>query len=153
MMLNNEHKSLPPTGQDGELVLVLLNKGPVLARYVREHEGAYEIELANKSRVQLPPNRVLLLIVMDVQLAQGIKTLNKELRGLANKMDLRELWNEFKDSQQQFSNEEIANIYFGHLPTPQELIASVMHLETNCIYFYRKDSVYCSADELSLIHI
>ena len=87
---------------------------------------------------------------MDVQLAQGIKTLNKELRGLANKMDLRELWNEFKDSQQQFSNEEIANIYFGHLPTPQQLIASGMHLETNCIYFYRKDSVYCSADEIEV---
>ena len=150
MMLNNEHKSLPPTGQDGELVLVLLNKGPVLARYVREHEGAYEIELANKSRAQLPPNRVLLSIVMDVQPAQGIKALNKELRGLANKMNLHEIWYEFKDSQQQFSNEQIANIYFGHLPTPQELIALVMHLETSCIYFYRKDSVYCSADEIEV---
>ena len=47
MMLNNEHKSLPPTGQDGELVLVLLNKGPVLARYVRELEGALKRVAAN----------------------------------------------------------------------------------------------------------
>ena len=100
-MLNNEHQSFPidsVNDEDGNLVLVLLNKGPVLARYVRELNGEFEIELPNKNRAQLPPDRFLQSIVMDFQSTEQLKTLNKDLRSLANKMNLHETWDKVKDS-------------------------------------------------------
>ena len=152
-MLNNEHQSFPidsVNDEDGNLVLVLLNKGPVLARYVRELNGEFEIELPNKNRAQLPPDRFLQSIVMDFQSTEQLKTLNKDLRSLANKMNLHETWDKVKDSDQQLSSEQIAHIYFGHPPSGRELTALVMHLETSCIYFDRKESVYCPAHPLQI---
>ena len=152
-MLNNEHQSFPidnVNDGDGDLVLVLLNKGPVVARYVREHNGEFEVELPNKNRAQLPPDRLLLSIVMDLQSTEQLKTLNKDLKSLANKMNLHETWNKFKDSRQQFTIGKIAHIYFGHSPSVRELTALAIHLETSCIYFDRKGSAYCSAHPLQI---
>jgi len=141
-MLNNEDTSLLSVG---EIVLILLNKGPTLARYLREHGGQLELELSNKSRVQLPYERVLLSLGSNIEVPENLKALNKDLGSLANKFNLQETWEKLKDGARQLSVEQIAHTYFGHLPSSRELIAIVMHLETSCIYFDRNDSFYCPA--------
>ena len=75
-MLNNDHQFFSTDEVGDKLVLVLLNKGPVLARYLREDKGDFEIELSNKPRAKLPVDRILLSLVLDLQSTKTIKALN-----------------------------------------------------------------------------
>ena len=149
-MLNNDHQFFSTDEVGDKLVLVLLNKGPVLARYLREDKGDFEIELSNKTRAKLPVDRILLSLVLDLQSTKTIKALNKQLRTLANEMNLHEIWKTIEDFELQYSAEQIAYLYFGHQPSMSELASLVVHLETNCMYFDRKDSVYFAAQPFEI---
>tara|TARA_B100000029_G_scaffold516475_1_gene630104 strand:- start:613 stop:2640 length:2028 start_codon:yes stop_codon:yes gene_type:complete len=144
-MLNNHHQFFS-TGQLGEkLVLVLLKKGPVLARYLGEDNGTYEIELSNKTQAKLAIDRILLAMAIDLEPKETIKSLNKKFRTMANDINLSDTWKTIKDFEQRYSAEQIGRIYFGHPPSMSELAVLVIHLETNCMYFDRKDSAYLPA--------
>ena len=128
--------------QSGELIVVRLNSGPGIGRFVGADSTRVKIAIGRNKEARLPLARVMLTTGMKAADHEAVENLTREAETVASELDLTELWDIVCDDRDALSLEDMAELYWSNDPTSAQRVGLLFHLDRNDLRFTTKGSEY-----------
>ena len=128
--------------QSGELIVVRLNSGPGIGRFVEADSTRVKIAIGRNKEARLPLARVMLTTGMKAAGHEAVENLTREAETVASELDLTELWDIVCDDRDALSLEDMAELYWSNDPTSAQRVGLLFHLDRNDLRFTTKGSEY-----------
>ena len=128
--------------QSGELIVVRLNSGPGIGRFVEADSTRVKIAIGRNKEARLPLARVMLTTGMKAAGHEAVENLTREAETVASELDLTDLWDIVCDDRDALSLEDMAELYWSDEPTSAQRVGLLFHLDRNDLRFTTKGSEY-----------
>jgi len=128
--------------QSGELIVVRLNSGPGIGRFVEADSTRVKIAIGRNKEARLPLARVMLTTGMKAAGHEAVENLTREAETVASELDLTDLWDIVCDDRDALSLEDMAELYWSDEPTSAQRVGLLFHLDRNDLRFTTKGGEY-----------
>ena len=132
--------------QQGDIIVVRLDTGPRLARFVETKSNRARISIGRNREARLPVSRVIHETGLTAERYETVEELSREVNAVAEGIDLEEVWDVVCDDGDALTLTDIAELYWGVEPTPQQSVGLLFHLLGNDLRFVRDGSHYLPRD-------
>ena len=123
--------------EQGELIVARLRGGVGIARYLGANAEGSRLRIATgrNRETQLASNRVMLATGVVVSGEEEVEEFRRRCDTLASDIDLAEVWELVSDEGIPMSLDDIADLYWGTDKDAARLVALLLHLHREAIYF------------------
>ena len=132
--------------QQGDIIVVRLDTGPRLGRFVETKSNRARISIGRNREARLPVSRVIHETGLTAERYETVEELSHEVNEVAEGIDLEEVWDVVCDDGDALTLTDIAELYWGVEPTPQQFVGLLFHLLGNDLRFVRDGSHYLPRD-------
>ncbi len=134
---------------EGKIVEFIENERFVCALCIGKKTGKIRVLTADNREQNLSPNRIILVSKKTVNLSRPreellsfLKKEEEERERLKKEVNVKELWELLKDEEENFSNEELAQLVFGEKSNDVHVSALVRALFEDRVYFKFKNKTF-----------
>ena len=132
--------------QQGDIIVVRLDAGPRLGRFVETKSNRARISIGRNREARLPVSRVIHETGLTAERYETVEELSREVNAVAEEIDLEEVWDVVCDDGDALTLMDIAELYWGVEPTPQQSVGLLFHLLGSDLRFVRDGSHYLPRD-------
>lgn len=132
--------------QQGDIIVVRLDAGPRLGRFVETKSNRARISIGRNREARLPVSRVIHETGLIAERYETVEELSREVNAVAEEIDLEEVWDVVCDDGDALTLTDIAELYWGAEPTPQQSVGLLFHLLGSDLRFVRDGSHYLPRD-------
>ena len=132
--------------QQGDIIVVRLDAGPRLGRFIETKSNRARISIGRNREARLPVSRVIHETGLTAERYETVEELSREVNAVAEEIDLEELWDVVCDDGDALTLTDIAELYWGVEPTPQQSVGLLFHLLGSDLRFVRDGSHYLPRD-------
>ena len=126
----------------GEIVLFLYRRRLMLGHFLRRLRGG-KISVIAEDQRRLRLRKNALVYLTGITASDVLQAYTASVRALAAHIDLKEIWEPFKDDPEPLSISDIATLYWEGEIDPSRWIALHLHLEDACPYFEDRGNNTC----------
>lgn len=139
--------------QPGDILLVQLDGGPRLARYIETAGSRLRLAIGRNREARLTQSRVIHETGMNVAGFEGVEALREQAETELIDLDLEEVWDIVCDDGDALTLSDIGELYLGDTPSVQQTVAILMHLLTDDLLFVRDGSHFLPRDRETVSEI
>ena len=132
--------------QQGDIIVVRLDAGPRLGRFVEAKSNRARISIGRNREARLPVSRVIHETGLTAERYETVEELSREVNAVAEEIDLEEVWDVVCDDGDALTLTDIAELYWGVEPTPQQSVGLLFHLLDSDLRFIRDGSHFLPRD-------
>ena len=132
--------------QQGDIIVVRLDAGPRLARFIETKSNRVRVSIGRNREARLPVSRVIHETGLTAERYETVEELSHEANAIAESVDLEEVWDVVCDDGDALTLTDIAELYWADEPSPQQSIGLVFHLLADDMRFVRDGSHYLPRD-------
>ena len=128
--------------QQGSIVVVELQAGPRLARFVEEKGGRIRVGIGRNREARLPAARALMETSVKADSYDAVESFQTRAEAVADNLDLEEVWDVVCDDGEPLTITDIAELYWGEEPSPQRAVGILLNLHRDGLLFSRDGAHY-----------
>ena len=132
--------------QQGDIIVVRLDAGPRLARFIETKSNRARISIGRNREARLPMSRVIHKTGLSAAGFADVEELSREVNAVAEEIDLEEVWDVVCDDSDALTLTDIAELYWAEEPTTQQSLGLLFHLLADDIRFARDGDYYLPRD-------
>ncbi|MXX53853.1 MAG: RNB domain-containing ribonuclease [Dehalococcoidia bacterium] len=132
--------------QQGDIIVVRLDAGPRLGRFVEAKSNRARISIGRNREARLPVSRVIHETGLTAERYETVEELSRQVNAVAEEIDLEEVWDVVCDDGDALTLTDIAELYWGVEPTPQQSVGLLIHLLDSDLRFIRDGSHFLPRD-------
>lgn len=121
--------------QPDELVVVRLDKGATVVRYLERAGSLAKVALGRNRQAKLPLDRVILETGIVLTSPNQLEKHRTHFRELASCIDLHDVWDVITEESRSLDLGSLAELYWGSSRTMVEKVALLLYLDQNSDYF------------------
>lgn len=126
----------------GNIVVVELQSGPRLARFVEEKGGRIRVGIGRNREARLPAARALLATNVPAENFEAVERFQMYAESVADNLDLEEVWEIVCDDGEPLTVTDIGELYWGEEPSPQRAVGILLNLHRDGLRFVRDGDYY-----------
>ena len=128
--------------QQGNIVVVELQSGPRLARFVEEKGGRIRVGIGRNREARLPAARALMETGVLADSFDAVERFKTRAEAVADTLDLEEVWEVVCDDGEPLTVTDIGELYWGEEPSPQRAVGILLNLHRDGLRFVRDGDYY-----------
>ena len=128
--------------EQNEVIVVELQAGPRLARFVEEKGRRVRVGIGRNREARLPSDRVLLETGLSAENFDLIERMGTGAEAVADSLDLEEVWEVVCDDGLPLTVKDIGELYWGEEPSPQRSVGVLLNLHRDGLLFTRDGDHY-----------
>ena len=128
--------------QQGDIVVVELQAGPRLARFVEEKGGRIRVGIGRNREARLPAARALMDTGVAADNYDAVERFQTYAEAVADTLDLEEVWEVVCDDGEPLTVTDIGELYWGEEPSPQRAVGILLNLHRDGLRFVRDGAYY-----------
>ena len=132
--------------QQGDIIVVRLDSGPRLGRFIETKSNRVRISIGRNREARLPVSRVIHETGLTAAGFEAVEEVSHEVNAVADELDLEEVWDVVCDDGDALTLTDIAELYWGVQPSPQQATGLLFHLLGSDLRFVRDGSHYLPRD-------
>ena len=132
--------------QPDDILLVELDAGPRLARYIETKGSRLRIAIGRNREARLPQSRLIYETGIRASGFEAIERLREQAEAAANGLDLEEVWDIVCDDGDALTLADIGELYWGDEPSTQQSVGLLMHLLNDDLRFVRDGGHFLPRD-------
>ena len=132
--------------QPGEILLIQLDAGPRLARYIDTAGNRLRVAIGRNREARLPQSRVLHETGVNASSYEAVEQLRQQAEATLSELDIEEVWDIVCDDGDALTLSDIGELYFGTEPAVQQTVAILLHLIDDDLLFIRDGSHFLPRD-------
>ena len=132
--------------QPDDILLVELDAGPRLARYIETKGSRLRIAIGRNREARLPQSRLIYETGIRASGFDAIERLREEAEAATNGLDLEEVWDIVCDDGDALTLADIGELYWGDEPSTQQSVGLLMHLLSDDLRFARDGGHFVPRD-------
>ncbi len=132
--------------QQGDIIVVRLDSGPRLGRFIETKSNRVRLSIGRNREARLPVSRVIHETGLTAARFDAVEELSHKAASVADGIDLEEVWDVVCDDGDALTLTDIAELYWGGEPSPQQSIGLLFHLLGSDLRFVRDGSHYLPRD-------
>ncbi len=132
--------------QPDDILLVELDAGPRLARYIETKGSRLRIAIGRNREARLPQSRLIYETGIRASGFDAIERLREQAEAAVNGLDLEEVWDIVCDDGDALTLADIGELYWGDEPSTQQSVGLLMHLLSDDLRFVRDGGHFVPRD-------
>ncbi len=132
--------------QLGDIIVVRLDSGPRLGRFIETKSNRVRLSIGRNREARLPVSRVIHETGLSAARFDAVEELSLKATSVADGIDLEEVWDVVCDDGDALTLTDIAELYWGTEPTPQQSVGLLFHLLNSELRFARDGNHYIPRD-------
>ena len=128
--------------RQGDIVVVELQSGPRLARFVEEKGGRIRVGIGRNREARLPAARAMMETGVSAENYDAVERFKTYAEAVADGLDLEEVWEVVCDDGQPLTVTDIGELYWGEEPSPQRAVGILLNLHQDGLRFTRDGTHY-----------
>ena len=126
----------------GDIVVVQLQSGLRLARFVEEKGRRVRVGIGRNREARLPADRVLMETGVYADSYDAVERMMSGAESVADALDLEEVWEVVCDDGLPLTVTDIGELYWGEEPSPQRSVGILLNLHRDGLRFERDGDHY-----------
>ena len=132
--------------QPGEIILVQLDAGPRLARYVEPAGNRIRLAIGRNREARLLQSRVIYETGLNAAGFEAVEAFRQQAESAFSDLDLGEVWEVVCDDGDALTLSDVGELYLGKEPTVQQTVAILLYLFDDDLLFVRDGSHFVPRD-------
>ena len=132
--------------QQGDIVLVQLDAGPRLARYIETKGNRLRLAVGRNREARLPMSRLVHETGVSAAGFEAVEDLRRQAETVVEDLDLEEVWDVVCDDGDALTLTDIGELYWGAEPSTQQCVGLLMYLLDDDLRFVRDGSHFLPRD-------
>ena len=132
--------------QQGDIVLVQLDAGPRLARYIETKGNRLRLAVGRNREARLPMSRLVHETGVTAAGFEAVEDLRRQAETVVEDLDLEEVWDVVCDDGDALTLTDIGELYWGAEPSTQQCVGLLMYLLDDDLRFVRDGSHFLPRD-------
>ena len=132
--------------QPGEILLIQLDAGPRLARYIDTAGNRLRVAIGRNREARIPQSRVLHETGVKASSYEAVEQLRQQAEAALSELDIEEVWDIVCEDGDALTLSDIGELYFGTEPSVQQTVAILLHLIDDDLLFIRDGSHFLPRD-------
>ncbi len=132
--------------QPGDILLVQLDAGPRLARYIATAGNRLRLAIGRNREARLTQSRVIHETGVNASGFEAVEELRQKSEAELNDLDLEEVWDVVCDDGEALTLSDIGELYLGAEPSVQQTVAILLYLLDDDLLFVRDGSHFLPRD-------
>ena len=132
--------------QPGEIIVIQLDSGPRLGRYIETKSNRVRIAIGRNREARLPMSRVIHETGLTASGFDQIETLSRDAETVSQSLDLYEVWDLVCDDRHPLTLSDIAELHWGMDVDAAQVVGLLFHLARDNLRFVRDGSHYVPMD-------
>ena len=132
----------PMFPRPGEIVVVALSKGPIIARCVEVAKGRVAVDTTRNKIARIPADRVIATLGSTNITDADLEEVKQAAVRIADELDLTDLWELAASEGTPISVTDAAGLVFGAGPGMEHVGGAAIALEVDDLHFRRVDGCY-----------
>ena len=132
--------------QPGDILLVQLDAGPRLARYIDTAGNRLRLAIGRNREARLPQSRLIHETGVNAAGFEAVEDLRRQAEAELSDLDLEEVWDIVCDDGDALTLSDIGELYLGAEPSVQQTVAVLMYLLDDDLLFVRDGSHFVPRD-------
>ena len=128
--------------EQGDIVVVELQAGPRLARFVEEKGRRVRVGIGRNREARLPADRLLMKTGVPSASFDTVELMTQGAETVADSLDLEEVWEVVCDDGLPLTLDDISELYWGEDPSPQRKVGVLLNLHRDGLRFARDGDHY-----------